>query len=128
MSKEIIINCHPNENRVAVIADGKVEQFYLQRDEKQSPLGNIYKGRVSTILRGLGAAFVTIGLEKDGFLPLREMARSSSIWEDEIEDEPDQRNKRGPKKSIRTIEQLLQKGQEIIVQVVKEPIGSKGAG
>ena len=127
MSKEIIINCHPNENRVAVIADGKVEQFYLQRDEKQSPLGNIYKGRVSTILLGLGAAFVSIGLEKDGFLPLREMARSSSIWEDEIEDETDQRNKRGPKKSIRTIEQLLQKGQEIIVQVVKEPIGSKGA-
>ena len=77
MSKEIIINCHPNENRVAVLADGKVEQFYLQRDEKQSPLGNIYKGRVSTILRGLGAAFVTIGLDKDGFLPLSEMARSS---------------------------------------------------
>jgi len=127
MSKEIIINCHPNENRVAVLADGKVEQFYLQRDEKQSPLGNIYKGRVSTILRGLGAAFVTIGLDKDGFLPLSEMARSSSIWEDEIEDEPDQRNQRGPKKSIRTIEQILQKGQEIIVQVVKEPIGSKGA-
>ena len=53
MSKEIIINCHPNENRVAVLADGKVEQFYLQRDEKQSPLGNIYKGRVSTILRAV---------------------------------------------------------------------------
>ena len=127
MSKEIIINCHPNENRVAVLADGKVEQFYLQRDEKQSPLGNIYKGRVSTILRGLGAAFVTIGLDKDGFLPLSEMARSSSIWEDDIDDEPDQRNNRRAKRSSQTIEQLLKKGQEIIVQVVKEPIGSKGA-
>ncbi len=127
MSKEIIINCHPNENRVAVLADGKVEQFYLQRDEKQSPLGNIYKGRVSTILRGLGAAFVSIGLDKDGFLPLSEMARSSSIWEDDIEDDATPQNNRRSKRSSQTIEQLLQKGQEIIVQVVKEPIGSKGA-
>lgn len=127
MHKEIIINCNPCENRMAVLVEGKVEQFYLQRDEKQSPLGNIYKGRVSTILRGLGAAFVSIGLEKDGFLPLSEMAHSSSILEDEIEDESPPQEKRGSKRSGRTIEQLLQKGQEIIVQVVKEPIGSKGA-
>lgn len=126
MRKEILINCNPCENRVAVLADGKLEQFFLQRDEKQRPLGNIYKGKVTTMLPGLGAAFVNIGLEKDGFLPMTEMARSSSIWE-EIDEEPSPQGNRSAKKTIRTIEQLLHKGQEIVVQVVKEPIGSKGA-
>ena len=87
MKKEIIINCNLRENRVAVLTDGKLEQFFLQREEKQRPLGNIYKGKVTTILPGLGAAFVNIGLEKDGFLPMGETAQSSSLWEDVIEDE-----------------------------------------
>jgi len=80
MKKEILINCHPRENRVAVMVDGKLEQFFLERGEEQRPLGNVYKGRVTTILHGLGAAFVDIGLEKDGFLPMSETAQSSSLW------------------------------------------------
>lgn len=127
MRKEIIISCNPCENRVAVLVDGKLDQFFLQRNEKLRPLGNIYKGRVTTILTALGAAFVDIGLEKDGFLPMSEMAHSSSILEDEIEVDPPRSNNSDSIKPVRTIEQLLHKGQEIIVQVVKAPIGSKGA-
>ncbi|MEA1927992.1 MAG: Rne/Rng family ribonuclease [Candidatus Auribacterota bacterium] len=127
MKKELIINCNPSENRVAVLTDGKLEQFFLQRDEKQSPLGNIYKGKVTTILHGLGAAFVSIGLEKDGFLPMGETARSSSLWDDVVDNEANNHKKTSSKKPSRTIEHLLRKKQDIIVQVVKEPISSKGA-
>ena len=151
MSKEILINCGSAENRVAVLSDGKLEQFFLERGDEQRPLGNIYKGRVSTILPGLDAAFVAVGLEKEGFLPMRETAESSSLWE-EYSDEEDNgpggngdRNsggrkqggrKKGGRKNaqskenrpggVRTIQQLLRKGQEIMVQVVKEPMGGKG--
>jgi ribonuclease G len=127
MKKEILINCNPRENRVAVLVDGKLEQFFLERGEKQRPLGNIYKGKVTTILPGLGAAFVAIGLEKDGFLPMGETAQSSSLWEDCIDDEDNGAPRKSSRKPVRTIEQLLRKGQEIIVQVVKEPINAKGA-
>ncbi len=127
MSKEILINCHPRENRVAVLADGKLEQFFLERGESQRPLGNIYKGKVSTILPGLAAAFVSIGLEKDGFLPMRETAQSSSLWEEYIDDEDASPSRNSPARPVRTIQQLLRKDQEITVQVVKEPISGKGA-
>lgn len=149
MTKEIIINCSSGENRVAVLSEGKLEQFFLERGDEQRPLGNIYIGRVSTILPGLDAAFVAVGLEKEGFLPMRETAESSSLWEEYGDDEenggacstppPKEGTKKdpkeGPKKerprnprsgSVRTIQQLLRKDQEIMVQVVKEPLGGKG--
>ncbi len=141
MSKEIIINCGSGENRVAVLSDGKLEQFFLERGDEQRPLGNIYKGTVSTILPGLDAAFVAVGLEKEGFLPMRETAESSSLWEEYSDDEenggakPDGAKNGGGKTGgarnarpggVRTIQQLLRKGQEIMVQVVKEPMGGKG--
>ncbi|MFH1038906.1 MAG: Rne/Rng family ribonuclease [PVC group bacterium] len=127
MSKEILINCHPRENRVAVLADGKLEQFFLERGESQRPLGNIYKGTVTTILPGLAAAFVSVGLEKEGFLPMRETAQSSSLWEEYADDEDIAPAKNSSLRPVRTIQQLLRKDQEIVVQVVKEPISGKGA-
>ena len=108
------------------MVDGKLEQFYLERGEKQRPLGNVYKGRVTTILRGLGAAFVDIGLGKDGFLPMSETAQSSSLWEEYVDDEDTTTAKNASRGKHRTIEQLLRKGQEIMVQVVKESISNKG--
>jgi len=140
MKKEIFINCNPQENRVAVLIDGRLDQFFLERAEDESPLGNIYKGKVTTILPGLGAAFVRLPLEKDGFLPMRETAESSSLWEEYPEDSAskESKNRKGgnrngrkgsnqKKEKVRTIQQLLRKGQDVIVQVVKEPIGDKGA-
>jgi len=124
MKKEILINCHPRENRVAVMVDGKLEQFFLERGEEQRPLGNVYKGRVTTILHGLGAAFVDIGLEKDGFLPMSETAQSSSLWEEYVDDEDTTSAGNSSQGKPRTIEQMLRKGQEIMVQVVKESIRS----
>lgn len=141
MTKEIIINCGSGENRVAVLSEGKLEQFFLERGDEQRPLGNIYIGRVSTILPGLDAAFVAVGLEKEGFLPMRETAESSSLWEEYSDDEENGGAKTGDPQqsgskkqgsrnarpgSVRTIQQLLRKGQEIMVQVVKEPMGGKG--
>ncbi len=126
MSKEIIINCSTGENRVAVLSDGKLEQFYLERGDEQRPLGNIYKGRVSTILPGLDAAFVAVGLEKEGFLPMRETAESSSLWEEYSDDEENGPSSKARPGAVKTIQQLLRKDQEIMVQVVKEPMGGKG--
>lgn len=126
MGKEILINCHPRENRVAVLVDGQLEQFFLEREEGQSPLGNIYQGKVTSILAGLGAAFVNIGLEKDGFLSLGELAESSSLRRASAGEEPEVKTGEKAPRHGDTIEKLLRQKQEIMVQVLKEPMGDKG--
>jgi ribonuclease G len=124
MGKEILINCHPRENRVAVLVDGRLDQFFFERQENQGPLGNIYKGKVTNILPGLGAAFVDIGLGKDGFLPMGETAESSSLWREFIDEESELEER--PRSKNITIKKLLRREQEILVQVTKEQIGAKG--
>lgn len=125
MKKEILINCHTRETRVAVLMDGKLDQFFLERGDSSNPVGNVYKGRVTSVLPGLEAAFVDIGLEKNGFLPMREKAETSTIWQEEVGEEVAAVARQKPRP--RTIQKLLHKGQEIMVQVVKEPLAKKGA-
>ncbi|HOO77628.1 MAG TPA: Rne/Rng family ribonuclease [bacterium] len=131
MKKQILIECHPRETRVAVLAEGRLEQFFLEPGEQQSPLGNIYKGKVCSILPSLGAAFVDIGLEKNGFLSTSETVESSTLrsaFEDDDEDGNQPRKGEVARaENSSTIEKLLRKGQDLLVQVVKEPIGAKGA-
>ncbi|MCX6349821.1 MAG: Rne/Rng family ribonuclease [Candidatus Aureabacteria bacterium] len=124
MIKEIIIDSHPRESRVAVLIDGKLDWFFLERQEGRRSLANIYKGKVNNILPGLNAAFVDIGTGKHGFLPMDETAESSTLWADFADDEEGE--KRPPPRRGMTIQNLLQRNQEILVQVVKEPIGTKG--
>ncbi len=97
--------------RVAVVEDGRLAAVYLQRQERPSILGNIYQARVQSVLKGMDASFIDFGLEKNGFLHVDEVTL------------PDEE---GGKRS-RRITQLLQSGQEILVQVTKDPMKGKGA-
>jgi len=114
MGKDIIANVEPYETRVAVIGDGTLVNIFLEREE--SLAGNIYKGRVANVLPGMDAAFVDIGLERNAFLHVADI-RSERLAGEEIEESFG----RG------AIAQRLRVGQEILVQVTKEPMGTKGA-
>jgi ribonuclease G len=108
--KEILVSEDAGEMRVALVEDGRLAEIYIERPGKRSYAGNIYRGKVDNVLPGMDAAFVDIGLERNGFL-----------YVDDIAD-PDDGEKR-PRK----ITQMLKPGQELLVQVSKDPMGSKGA-
>ena len=115
MSEEILVNVTPTETRVAVVENGMLQEVYIERSAAKGIAGNIYKGKVVRVLPGMQAAFVEIGLERTGFIHVSDIA---VVDQDGIEqrsnDEPD----------IRTI---VREGQSLIVQVIKDPIGTKGA-
>ncbi|HHY47004.1 MAG TPA: Rne/Rng family ribonuclease [Firmicutes bacterium] len=116
--KEILVNVEAAETRAAVIEDGILVDFQVERVGHQRYVGNIYKGRVENVLPGMEAAFVDIGLEKNAFLYVGDATAvidDKEIGEDEI-----------PREKVRTIRDILRPGQEILVQIVKEPIGTKG--
>ncbi|MBM3318155.1 MAG: Rne/Rng family ribonuclease [Candidatus Eisenbacteria bacterium] len=125
MFREIVINADPSEMRVAVLEDATLVEFLVERQEERRRVGDIYKGRVDKVLPGMDAAFIEIGLEKAAFIHASDMLASSLGLEgfdlDEDEVEPARRRPDLP------IQDLLEKGQEILVQLVKEPIGTKGA-
>jgi ribonuclease G len=176
VKREIIINASPLEVRVALLEDRALAEFYLERDQRGSLAGNIYKGRVTRVLPGMQAAFVDIGLDKAGFLHVSDFQTDADslgsvaevIGEGDVETEPvmpegeaefgesdaamfdgreetgeaaagandaqaasdsrpNRRRHNGRHRPRLPIEQQLKRGQEIIVQVAKEPMGSKGA-
>jgi len=120
MSREILANVEPYEVRVAVLEDGVVTGILFERGEPLA--GNIYKGRVASVLPGMEAAFVDIGLERNAFLHVADV-RSNRIvpWRGQGGEELEDQIGRGP------IAERLRVGQEILVQVTKEPRGTKGA-
>ena len=128
MKTEIIINVASHESRIAILEDGKLAEILVERAEKERMVGDVYKGIVTAVLPGMQAAFVDIGHEKAAFLHVSDMPGSpGSMVEldaETLEDVDMQKNSRG--KSFVPIEELLQKGQEIIVQIKKEPISTKG--
>jgi ribonuclease G len=137
MSSEILINSTSYEVRIALVENGHLAEFHLQRPTEKGLVGNIYRGRVVRVLPGMQAAFVDIGLERTGFLYVddvyisnkdldaRMMKRQNPCGKLEFTSTfPDTDLNRSPGMSI---ESLLNEGQEIIVQVGKEPIGTKGA-
>jgi ribonuclease G len=109
--RELLIAVDISEQRVAVLEDDKVAEAYLERPERRSIAGNIYKGTVDNVLPGMEAAFIEIGLEKNGFLYVDEVIAP------ELEG----------KSRGRKIQDLLSRGQEVMVQAVKDPMKSKGA-
>jgi ribonuclease G len=115
VSEEILINATPSESRVAVVEGGMLREVWLERAGSNSYLGNIYKGQVSRVLPGLQAAFVDIGLDRTAFLHARDM----------VQHEPGDADTEPPPEPL--IAGLLQPGKVIVVQVLKDPIGSKGA-
>lgn len=115
MSEEILINVTPREVRVALLENGMLQEIHIERSLQQGLLGNIYKARVGRLLPGIQAAFVDIGLERSAFLHVSDVTGYEALAAtvDNV--------------SNIDIRQLLQTGQEILVQVYKDPLGSKGA-
>ena len=137
MGSEIIINTTSHETRVALLENGSVTELYVEREKDKGIVGNIYKGVVTKVLPGMQAAFVEMGLKRAGFLyvsdvePLEGGESLEKLVEDERATDEDKLLTEKPRQGRRTpdspIEELLQEGQEILVQVSKEPIGTKGA-
>jgi len=110
MSEEILVNVTPQETRVAVLHLGSVQELHIERAQCRGLVSNIYMGRVVRVLPGMQSAFIDIGLERAAFLHV------ADIWEERRGSEPE-----------RPIEQILHEGQSLMVQVIKDPIGTKGA-
>src|SRR4249920_4099750 len=135
MKKNILVSVDRGETRVAVLEakgspkegkrpkkatpsnEWKVAELYVERRGRRSIVGNIYKGKVDNVLPGMEAAFVDIGLERNGFLHVDEIVLPNG----------EQAPRRGRGKGGRGIDELIKPGQEIMVQVVKDPLKTKGA-
>jgi ribonuclease G len=112
--EDILINCTPQETRVAVMQSGVVQELHVERALARGIVGNIYAGKIARVLPGMQSAFVEIGLERAAFLHV------ADIWE----------HRRAAQQSpaaAKPIEKILAEGQSILVQVIKDPIGTKGA-
>ena len=128
MTREIYINVTPHEKRVAVISDKRIQEFYVERPDSINLVGNIYKGRVEAVLPGMGAAFVELGLPKNGFLYVSDVVAGASSYEKVLgEAYEEYAQNTESHKGRSSISELLKKGDEVVVQVVKEPISTKGA-
>jgi ribonuclease G len=134
MTKEMIISTNGHETMVAILEDDLVAEIFVERERQRGVVGNVYKGRVSKVLPGMQSSFIDLGLERDGFLYVAEVIDTLEEFEKlEAADEEDAPGSagRGPReqkdKPQPKIEDLLKEGQEILVQVVKEPLGTKGA-
>lgn len=110
MSEEILINVTPQETRVAVMQLGVVQDLHIERSSSRGIVSNVYLGKVKRVLPGMQSAFIDIGLERSAFLHV------ADIWENSNNGD-----------SAKPIEKVLFEGQALLVQVIKEPIGSKGA-
>jgi len=126
-AKEILINVEPMETRVAALVDGVFEEFYVERSTPAPLLGNVYKGKVASIVPGIRAAFVDLGIGKNGFLYLNDIVGPTPEVEELVQVE-DNRPAPAPLSGAPPprIQDLVRVGQEILVQVIKEPIGTKG--
>jgi ribonuclease G len=115
MSEEILVNVTPRETRVVLLDNGVPQELYIERLQRRGLVGNIYKGKVSRVLPGMQAAFIEAGLERTAFLHAADILKSAY---------EDHNGEQATPPDIRT---LLHEGQELLVQVLKDPLGTKGA-
>ena len=137
MSTDILINSRSYEVRLALVENNILSEFHMQRPMEKGLKGNIYRGRVVRVLPGMQAAFVDIGLERTGFLYVDDVYVSEKYIEKRMlghepalavdEPSPVQSENNIRRSQGHNIEDLLTEGQDILVQVAKEPIGTKGA-
>ena len=153
MNKEMVISSTGHETSVAILEDDLVTEVFIERERERGVVGNIYKGRVSTVLPGMQSAFVDVGLEREAFLYVSDVIDAFEEFDRLESGESDDGIEAGPsggsgsngrasrqrssgrgrsaqhatQKPAQKIEDLLKPGQEILVQVVKEPLGTKGA-
>jgi ribonuclease G len=130
MTLKMLIESDPHQTRIAVLEDDRLTEIFVERRRHRGLVGNVYKGKVTRVLPGMQAAFVDVGLERDAFLYVSDVASDVEAMEElelgeaGTEEPPGQGNAAGPPPSI---DDLLKPGQEIIVQVVKDPLPNKGA-
>src|SRR5579862_3841228 len=141
MNKEMIVSSNAHETTVAILEDDLVAEIFVERERSRGVVGNVYKGRVSKVLPGMQSSFIDLGLERDGFLYVADVIDTLDEFDKLAGDDDDDAGGNGagggaPKgrperdrqdRPQQKIEELLKEGQEIIVQVVKEPLGTKGA-
>ncbi len=134
MSNELVINTSSHETRVALIENGTIAELYIERSKVKGIVGNIYKGKVVRVLPGMQAAFVDIGLEKAAFLYVADVFDALDEYDSFMEGNGSKKEVGQEEESegpvlhpMHPIEDLLQEGQELLVQISKEPIGTKGA-
>jgi ribonuclease G len=146
MTKEMIVSSNGHETMVAILEDDLVAEIFVERERHRGVVGNVYKGRVSKVLPGMQSSFIDLGLERDGFLYVADVVDTLDEFDKLSGDDEDEGGGKGrdgsagspsPRGDSRgdrdrdrpqpKIEELLKEGQEIIVQVVKEPLGTKGA-
>src|SRR6187549_57745 len=119
MARDLIVSSNPRETRVALLEDGVVAELFLEREAQRGIVGSIYKGRITRVLPGMQSAFVDLGLERDAFLHAADAI--AELPENELSPEEVSAANRAP------IEERLHEGEELVVQVLKEPMGTKGA-
>jgi ribonuclease G len=133
MTKEMIISSNAHETIVAILEDDLAAEIFVERENQRGAVGNVIKGRVSKVLPGMQSSFIDIGLERDGFLYVADVIDTMEEFDklessDEDGGEPARASRDRDRDTPQArIEDLLREGQEIIVQVVKEPLGTKGA-
>ena len=136
MSAELLINVTPRETRVALIENGILHEVFIERANRRGLVGNIYKGRVCRVLPGMQAAFVDIGLDRAAFLHASDIATNGSrnslprrTLDSSLKEEPmtSLHTANEPERTVQNITELLRVDQEVLVQVIKDPIGTKGA-
>jgi ribonuclease G len=128
MKREILINANPRETRVAILEDEQLVELLVDRPDARRMVGDVYLGKVEAVLPGIQAAFVDIGTEKSAFLHASDLAPENGDEPEEPEDdaEDDDDAERKPRAKSQPIQDLLKRGQDILVQVSKEPISTKG--
>ena len=130
MPKEIIFNCTEYETRIAILEDHVLSNFYVERVDERSIAGNIYKGKVVRVLPGIQAAFVDIGIERSAFLYVADINNETfgvDFLANGDDDSIEYEEEVHPEQRTHPIEDMLREGQEILVQVSKEPLGTKGS-
>lgn len=110
MSESFLVNFTPQETRVALMQQGVVQELHIERTASRGIVGNIYLGKVVRVLPGMQSAFMDVGLERTAFLHVADIRNAQSGEQDN-----------------RPIERILSEGQQLLVQVLKDPIGTKGA-
>ena len=132
MKNEMLINVRqPEESRIGLIEDGVLEELYVERNSLESCVGNIYKGRIVNIEPSIQAAFVDFGVGRNGFLHVSDVEYQyyKHLQDEDDEKERASNGKRFNERSVRNkppIQEIFRKGSEVLVQVIKEGIGSKG--
>ena len=125
--REIVINAGSHETRIAELKEKRLVELQVERQESPSIVGNIYKGRVDSVVPGIQAAFIDIGQEKNGFLYVSDIAGAEGTGDMMMDEAKPRARTRARRAKQQPIETMMKKGQHVMVQVVKDRLGNKGA-